>query len=64
MMTETPINDLPIYLERMGRSVFDKLFAFDVGADVYVDFGCADGMLLKLACFPRTPTSAMTRIPR
>lgn len=44
----TPINDLPIYLERMGRSVFDKLFAFDVGADVYVDFGCADGMLLKL----------------
>lgn len=48
MDTERPINDLSIYLERMGRSVFDKLFAFDVGANLYVDFGCADGMLLKL----------------
>jgi len=66
MTTETPINDLSIYLERMGRSVFDKLFAFDVGADVYVDFGCADGMLVKLVArlFPENTYIGYDKDPR
>ena len=65
-MTEVPISDLHVYLERMGRSVFDKLFAFDVGADVYVDFGCADGKLLKLVArlFPENTYIGYDKDPR
>jgi len=66
MSDATPINDLPIYLERMGRSVFDKLFAFDVGAHIYVDFGCADGALLKLVArlFPENTYYGYDKDPK
>lgn len=45
---ETKLNDISIYNERMDKSIEDKLwFINKVDADIYVDFGCANGNLLK-----------------
>ena len=45
---ETKLNNISIYNERMDKSIKDKLWFIDkVDADVYVDFGCANGNLLK-----------------
>ena len=45
---ETKLNDISIYNERMDKSIEDKLWFIDkVDADIYVDFGCANGNLLK-----------------
>ena len=45
---ETKLNNISIYNERMDKSIEDKLwFNNMVDADVYVDFGCANGNLLK-----------------
>lgn len=42
------MNNINIYNERMDKSVEDKLWFIDkVDADIYVDFGCANGNLLK-----------------
>ena len=45
---ETKLNNISIYNERMDKSIKDKLWFIDkVDANVYVDFGCANGNLLK-----------------
>ena len=45
---ETKLNNISIYNERMDKSIEDKLwFINKVDADIYVDFGCANGNLLK-----------------
>lgn len=45
---ETKLNNISIYNERMDKSIEDKLwFNNMIDADVYVDFGCANGNLLK-----------------
>ena len=42
------INNIEIYNSRMDASIEDKLWFVDkVDADVYIDFGCANGNLLK-----------------
>lgn len=42
------LNNITIYNQRMDKSIEDKLwFNNMVDADVYVDFGCANGNLLK-----------------
>lgn len=43
------MNDINIYNERMRKSLMDKIFFVDkVDATVFVDFGCADGSMIKL----------------
>lgn len=43
------IKSIKDYQERMHRSVYDKLWFIDKqDATVYIDFGCADGYLLKM----------------
>ena len=45
---ETKLNNISIYNERMDKSIDDKLWFNDrIDADIYVDFGCANGNLLK-----------------
>ena len=47
---DTPIADLNVYLGRMQKSVFDKLFFLDKVFEPFdniVDFGCANGELIK-----------------
>ena len=48
--SEEEINDLDIYNQRMAAGMADKLFFLDKVPDVntIVDFGCADGELLRL----------------
>lgn len=42
------INNIEIYNSRMDASIEDKLWFNDkVDADIYIDFGCANGNLLK-----------------
>ena len=42
------INNIEIYNSRMDASIEDKLWFIDkVDADIYIDFGCANGNLLK-----------------
>ena len=42
------INDIKIYNNRMDASIEDKLWFINrIDADIYVDFGCANGNLLK-----------------
>ena len=42
------INDIKIYNNRMDASIDDKLWFINrINADIYVDFGCANGNLLK-----------------
>lgn len=42
------IKDYNKYTSRMSRAMFDKLFFIDkVDATLFVDYGCADGALLK-----------------
>lgn len=45
----TPITDYNVYQKGMKKSLEDKLFFLDLckDADMLVDFGCADGQLLK-----------------
>ena len=44
----TEITQYDAYNERMAKSMLDKLFFLDkVDAQLYVDFGCADGTLFK-----------------
>lgn len=49
---EQQINDIKIYNERMSLSIADKLFFLKEldpnGFDTVVDFGCANGQLLKM----------------
>lgn len=46
-MTDTTINDITTYNERMRKALIDKVFFVDkVDANVFVDFGCADGTVL------------------
>ena len=41
------IQDIEIYNDRMSKTLIDKIFFIDkVDADVFVDFGCADGTVL------------------
>lgn len=49
MSSPEPITNTARYLERMQKSMIDKLFFMDkVHAQSFIDFGCADGTLLKL----------------
>jgi len=46
-MDATPIDNANLYIAEMGKSLVDKSFFVDkVDANVFVDFGCADGMML------------------
>ena len=43
------MKDIQIYNDRMRKSLMDKIFFIDkVDATVFVDFGCADGSMIKL----------------
>lgn len=43
------MKDIAIYNERMRKSMMDKLFFFDkVDAEIFVDFGCADGTMIRM----------------
>lgn len=43
------MNDINIYNERMRKSLMDKIFFVDkVDATVFIDFGCADGSMIKM----------------
>lgn len=45
---EKPINNIDLYNSKMGLSLSDKKFFINlIKFDVIVDFGCADGRLLK-----------------
>ncbi len=47
-MTNHPIVDFDIYNAQMGKGLLDKLFFVDkINPDCIIDFGCADGFLLK-----------------
>lgn len=49
-MEETKINNLEIYNYRMDKSITDKLWFIDkvdADTDIFVDFGCGPGTLLK-----------------
>src|SRR4051812_31044878 len=47
-MGSTEIKDYSTYNHRMELSMVDKLFFVDkIQPDFFVDFGCADGTLLK-----------------
>lgn len=44
----TPIWDYDGYNEKMNKSLLDKLFFLShVDADIFVDFGCADGSMIR-----------------
>jgi hypothetical protein len=44
-----PVNDVDRYNTAMRKSLIDKIFFLDkVDADLFIDFGCADGSMLKL----------------
>jgi len=48
MNAVTPILDTTGYNEKMAKSLIDKIYFLDkVDADVFVDFGCADGRMLS-----------------
>ena len=50
MTTQISIENTKVYTERMSRSILDKLFFVDKiyePVDNIVDFGCADGALVK-----------------
>jgi len=43
------MKDIEIYNSRMRKSMMDKIFFIDkVEAAVFIDFGCADGTMLKM----------------
>ena len=43
------MNNIDLYNERMKKSFLDKLFFLDkVESNVFIDFGCADGNLIKI----------------
>jgi SAM-dependent methyltransferase len=43
------MKDIGIYNERMRKSMMDKIFFMDkIDCDIFVDFGCADGSMIKL----------------
>lgn len=43
------MKDITIYNDRMRKSLMDKIFFVDkVDATVFVDFGCADGSMIKM----------------
>ena len=43
------MKDINIYNDRMRKSMLDKIFFIDkVEATVFVDFGCADGTMIKM----------------
>lgn len=47
---DTSLHEIDSYNASMKKSLIDKIFFMDkVDADVFVDFGCADGSLLKMA---------------
>lgn len=44
---DNAIQNIEIYNDRMAKTLIDKLFFIDkVDADVFIDFGCADGTVL------------------
>lgn len=49
MEKETVINNIEIYNKRMDASIEDKLWFLsqNIVADIYVDFGCANGNMLR-----------------
>jgi len=48
MNAVTPIQDTVGYNDKMAKSLIDKIYFLDkVDADVFVDFGCADGRMLS-----------------
>lgn len=47
-MNFNAIKDFNIYNTRMGKGLMDKLFFVDkIEPDYIIDYGCADGLLLK-----------------
>lgn len=43
------MKDINIYNDRMRKSMMDKIFFMDkVDAEVFIDFGCADGSMIKM----------------
>lgn len=43
------MKDINVYNSRMKKSLMDKIFFIDkVDAEVFVDFGCADGSMIKM----------------
>lgn len=49
MKNYSPIADFETYNARMGKGLIDKLFFVDkIDPDFVLDFGCADGSLLKV----------------
>ena len=52
---ETSVSNFSIYNAAMKKSLLDKIFFMDkIDAEVFVDYGCADGSLIKFlsALFP------------
>ena len=48
MAFSTHIPDIEHYNQEMAKSMIDKIYFMDkVDADVFIDFGCADGTLIK-----------------
>ena len=47
------MNNIDIYVKRMAKSIYDKLFfvdkIFDDDISSFIDFGCADGTLISFA---------------
>ena len=47
------MNNIDIYVKRMAKSIYDKLFfvdkIFDDDISSFIDFGCADGTLISYA---------------
>ena len=43
------MNDLAVYNSRMRKSLLDKIFFMDKidGCDRFLDYGCADGSMIK-----------------
>jgi SAM-dependent methyltransferase len=49
MIAPVPITDLAHYTSRMQKSMVDKIFFMDkVHSKVFVDFGCADGEMIRI----------------
>jgi len=48
MNGDTPISEHALYNQAMKKSLIDKIYFMDkVDADVFIDIGCADGVLVK-----------------
>jgi hypothetical protein len=64
---ETPIAKIATYNARMAKSMIDKIYFMDkVEADLFVDYGCADGVMVKALArmFPENRFVGYDILPR